>query len=268
VILAFANSNSDGSLSIDTANWPTSLIKNWQASGKKVIISVGGQNGNWPVIFANPQNFINSVQSILTTYNLDGVDLDIENYNTNPQTVALTINSLRAAIGKSKQIIVSPENVAINEATYWIVPTPLNNVTSWSSNWNYFVPIINQAIDSIDYVQPQYYNNGYSGLTAGSASFMVNGVLEWMNKQGIATGDEPITGYNGVPANKLVIGVLASTSAGNSSYYAGSTNIATAISTLHSTYGIDVAGVMMWDSHWDTLNGNVVSNEAAAALGL
>ena len=130
------------------------------------------------------------------------------------------------------------------------------------------MPIINQAIDSIDYVQPQYYNNGYSGLTAGSSAFMVNGVLEWMNKQGIATGDQPISGYNGVPANKLVIGVLASTSAGNAAYYPGSTNIATAISTLQNSYGINVAGVMMWDSNWDTLNGKVVSNQAASALGL
>lgn len=172
--------------------------------------------------------------------------MDIEAYDTNPQTVALTINLLRNALGTSKQIIVSPENVAINQGTYWIVPTP----TSWSSNWNYFVPIINQSIDSIDYVQPQYYNNGYSGLTAGSAAFMVNGILEWMNLQGIATGDQVISGYKGVPANKLVIGVLASTSAGNASYYTGSSNITSAITTLNNTYKVNVAGVMMWDSNW------------------
>ena len=154
--------------------------------------------------------------------------------------------------------------IAIDQNVYYIVPT----ATSWSSNWNYFVPIINQAIDSIDYVQPQFYNNSYARLTDGSSTFMVNGVLEWMNKQGLASGDQPISGYNGVPASKLVIGVLASTTAGNASYYTGSTNLSTAISTLHSTYGVDVAGVMMWDSHWDTLNGNIISNEAVSALGL
>ena len=62
----------------------------------------------------NPDNFIKSVKSIINTYGLDGIDLDIENYETAPQAVALTINQLRAAIGSSKQIIVSPEIVNLS----------------------------------------------------------------------------------------------------------------------------------------------------------
>jgi hypothetical protein len=29
-----------------------------------------------------------------------------------------------------------------------------------------------------------------------------------------------------------------------------------------------VRGVMMWDSHWDQLNGNAISRAAADALGM
>ena len=47
VILAFVNTNYDGSVTIDDANFPTEHVNQWQSSGKKVIISVGGQNGNW-----------------------------------------------------------------------------------------------------------------------------------------------------------------------------------------------------------------------------
>jgi hypothetical protein len=33
VILAFANTNGDGTLNIDEANWPCELVEKWQAAG-------------------------------------------------------------------------------------------------------------------------------------------------------------------------------------------------------------------------------------------
>ena len=42
VILAFANTNNDGTISVDTSNYPTSLVNKWKGAGKKVILSVGG----------------------------------------------------------------------------------------------------------------------------------------------------------------------------------------------------------------------------------
>lgn len=98
VILAFANPQADGTVLVDDPNFPASLVSSWQSSGKKVLISVGGQNGNWPFVFATStsiSNFISSMANILTKYNLDGVDLDIENYQATPRTVANTIQSLR-----------------------------------------------------------------------------------------------------------------------------------------------------------------------------
>jgi hypothetical protein len=44
--------------------------------------------------------------------------------------------------------------------------------------------------------------------------------------------------------------------------------LTSAISTLSSQYATQVGGVMMWDSHWDTLNNRVISNAAVSALGL
>jgi chitinase len=98
VILAFANPQVDGSVLVDADNFPAGLVAGWQGSGKKVLISVGGQNGNWTLVFASNSsisNFISTLASILVTYNLDGVDLDIETYTASPQTVVNTIQELR-----------------------------------------------------------------------------------------------------------------------------------------------------------------------------
>lgn len=53
VMLAFANIQPDGSVLVDDANFPTSLVKNWQYNNKKVLISVGGVSGNWSSAFAS-----------------------------------------------------------------------------------------------------------------------------------------------------------------------------------------------------------------------
>ncbi len=262
VILAFANSNSDGSISVDSANWPTALISSWQTAGKKVILSVGGQNGHWDSIFANPDNFVASVSAILNKYHLDGIDLDIEGYTTAPQAVSLTINLLRNQLGNNKQIIISPEVVGVYQAV--AVPSP----SQGGNAWNYFVPVINASINQIDYVQPQLYNNWYDTSTM-SANYLMNGYLQWNNQNGLyGTKAFSPSVYTGVPANKLIMGVLASTSAGGAAFYPTPAMLTSAITTLSSQYATQVGGVMMWDSHWDTLNNRVISNAAVSALGL
>jgi chitinase len=80
VLLAFANTQLNGSIQVDNANFPITVVNGWKASGKTVLLSVGGQNGRWDVVFtnsANTNNFINSIYSALIQYNLDGIDLDI-----------------------------------------------------------------------------------------------------------------------------------------------------------------------------------------------
>jgi hypothetical protein len=61
VILAFANTQPDGSIIVDNDHFPTPLITNWKKNGKKVILSVGGQNGNWNYIFASPASVANFI---------------------------------------------------------------------------------------------------------------------------------------------------------------------------------------------------------------
>ena len=70
VILAFLKTNTNGSVTIDVDNFPSSY-KNWKNQNKKVLISVGGQNGNWKAILssqANTKNFIDSVKDIINKF--------------------------------------------------------------------------------------------------------------------------------------------------------------------------------------------------------
>lgn len=102
VILAFVNTVPSGAVVLDEANFPTKEHAKWKKAGKKVIISVGGQNGIWSYIFASNAsiaNFCKSVKEIITKWDLDGIDIDIESYMVTPRTVANMLIELRATIG-------------------------------------------------------------------------------------------------------------------------------------------------------------------------
>lgn len=248
VILAFGNSNPDGSISIDTDNMPTTLIQKWHNDKKNVLISIGGQNGNWQNIFNNFDNFTNSIITIIKDNNLDGVDLDIEAYNTDPEQIATDINTLRAKLNNSflnqhKLIIISPEDVTVSKEN--IKPTA-------GQAWNYMMPTINNAIDSIDYIQPQFYNNnGESSSDNGTHLYIEKMYKIWVENNDYVTNYH----YKGIPQEKLIIGLLSSTNASlqGNIYYIKPSEIEIAFNNL-TNQGYNIGGFMIWDSHWDTTN--------------
>jgi chitinase len=75
----------------------------------------------------------------------------------------------------------------------------------------------------------------------------------------VLSWETPIANFTGVAGEKLMMGVLASTSAGGASYYYPP-DIITAFRSWLATNNYPLAGFMMWDSHWDSLNGNAISN--------
>ncbi len=253
--MAFANTKSDGSIVVDSANFPSALVKNWKSSGKKVILSVGGQNGYWDTIFGsdnNINNFIKTVSTALTQFNLDGVDLDIEAYTATPRTVANTIMRLKSNIG-TKLLIVSPECVTVYEGT----PVPSPDVGG--QPWNYFVPIIQLVDKFIDFYQPQAYNNWYGGLPGGSVAYLKEVYLNWRNLPSSIPWTNPIPGFSGVDGNKLLLGVLASSSAGGAAYYAPPTVIGEVRGWLKAN-NYPLKGFMIWDSNWDKKNNFQISD--------
>lgn len=180
VILAFVNSNVDGSVTIDAADFPQTEYNAWKSQGRNVLISVGGQNGNWAYIFASNASitaFVNSLVQIVNDFKLDGVDLDIEMYQATPRTVANAIIQLKTALG-NKLLIVSPECVAVYQgvADY--------TADTAGQAYNYFVNIIRLADDYIDFYQPQAYNNWYD-VAGGTLDYIKDVYLNWRNLPGI-----------------------------------------------------------------------------------
>lgn len=146
---------------MDEERFPHAPYKTWKSHGKMVLISVGGQNGNWGTVFSsqnNIDNFVKSLVDIVRRFKLDGVDIDIEYYGAPPKTVANMIIQLKTALtalGGKKLVTASPECVCVYQAMG--VP----DAETGGGYYNYFVPIINLADKYIDYYQPQAYNNWY-----------------------------------------------------------------------------------------------------------
>jgi chitinase len=162
------------------------------------------------------------------------------------------IIQLKNALG-NKLLVVTPECVTVYQGTS--VPDP----DQGSQYFNYFVPIINLAGSYIDYYQPQAYNNWYDGYNGGSIEYLQDVYLNWRNMQGLNPNNQPIDGFSGVRGEKLLMGLLASTSAGGSQYYAPPETIQQFKSWLKSNQ-YPLVGFMLWDSFWDSLNGYAVSN--------
>ena len=168
VILAFANILTNGSIEVDDANYPRTIAQNWKNSGKKVLLSIGGQNVDWNVAYTTPQNtinFINSINDAIQKYDLDGIDLDIESYGVSPRSVANMIISLKSKIG-TKLLVLTIENVGVYQGVS--VPSP----DTIGQAWNYYVSVIRLADSSIDLYQVMAYNNWYGSLPGGSVAYL------------------------------------------------------------------------------------------------
>ncbi|NED87353.1 chitinase, partial [Streptomyces sp. SID11233] len=67
---------------VETAAEFKAAIKAKQAAGKKVLISIGGQNGQVQLTTtAARDTFVSSVSKIIDEYGLDGLDIDFEGHS-------------------------------------------------------------------------------------------------------------------------------------------------------------------------------------------
>ena len=223
---------------------------------------MGGQNGNWASVFSaagGVNNFATSLKDIVGKYNLDGVDLDIESFEqTSTATADLIVQVKQKLLQLGQKIlVVSPQCGTIYQGVG--VPDPSTNGGNY---WNHFVYIVKTVDAYIDYYQVQAYNDWYE-FPGGSLQYLQNVYLNWRNLQGLSQwGSTPIANFGGVKASKLVLGVMSSPSAGIASFYTSPSTLLSFRSWLTAN-GYTVGGYMTWDSHWDSLNGNVVTNAIA-----
>jgi hypothetical protein len=112
------------------------------AAGKKVVVSVGGQNGTISVASsAAATNFANSAYTLMQTYGFDGVDIDLEN-GLNPTYMAQALHSLAAKAGSGFVLTMAPQTIDMLSASSDYLATAL------------------QVKDVLTIVNTQYYNSG------------------------------------------------------------------------------------------------------------
>lgn len=255
-----------------------------QSKGKKVLLSIGGQNGQVQLKDqAAKNNFVNSVSSIIDTYGLDGLDIDFEGHSLyldpgdkdfkNPTTSVIVnlisaLKELKAKYGDKFMLTMAPETFFVQLGhTYY---GGLNSYVD--SRSGSYLPVIYAMRDSLNWIQVQYYNSGAindnndKAQTMGSAEFYT------------ALGDMLLTGFNinkdpnyffpALRDDQVVIGVPSSSYAGNG--WVSNAEVEKAINALMKggtvgSYTVksphpNLRGLMTWSINWDKFGNYAWSN--------
>ncbi|WP_333776455.1 chitinase [Streptomyces sp. IBSBF 3136] len=222
-------------------------IKAKQAAGKKVIVSIGGQNGTVSISDStSAANFANSVWSLMQTYGFDGVDIDLEN-GLNATYMTQALRSLSSKAGSSLIITMAPQTIDMQ-----------------STSNSYFQTALNIK-DILTVVNMQYYNSGSmlgcdgKVYSQGSVDFLT--ALACIQLQG------------GLSPSQVGLGLPASTSAAGSGYVSP-TVVNNALDCLAKGTGCgsfkpartypDLRGAMTWSTNWDATSGNAWSGSVGA----
>lgn len=253
----------------------SSQIQALKNQGKKVIISLGGGGSVVKLDNATEKNtFIATVNSIINTYDFDGIDIDFESTSVrvtsgttiaNPTDASIVnlidairqiMATYRANYDKKMILTMAPETAYVQ-----------GGQSSYGNTRGAYLPIIDALRDSIDILQVQLYNSGdmygidggiYSQGTADFIVAMTEAVIQGFNTQG---------GYfNGLPANKIAIGLPACSSAAGG----GFTSTAVVQSAIDYLLGVgpkpglytlqntsahpNLLGMMTWSINWDALS--------------
>ncbi|MBY8344827.1 carbohydrate binding domain-containing protein [Streptomyces sp. KC 17012] len=218
-------------------------IKAKQAAGKKVVVSVGGQNGTISVNDStSATNFANSVYSLMQTYGFDGVDIDLEN-GLNATYMSQALHSLAAKAGSSFVLTMAPQTIDMQ-----------------STSNSYFQTALNVK-DVLTVVNMQYYNSG--SMLGCDGKVYSQGSVDFL------TALACIQLEGGLSPSQVGLGLPASTSAAGSGYVSP-TVVNNALDCLTKGTGCgsfkpsktypDLRGAMTWSTNWDASAGSSWSN--------
>ena len=215
-----------------------------KAAGKKVILSVGGQNGTISVGDATAAaNFASSALTVLREYGFDGIDIDLEN-GVNAQYLGQALRSLQSQFGSGLIIAMAPQTIDMQ-----------------STSFEYFKLAL--AIkDILTVVNVQYYNSG--SMNGCDGQVYSQGTVDFITAQAC------IMVQNGLRPDQVGLGLPASFRAAGSGYVSP-TIVNNALDCLTkgmncgnfkpSTTWASLRGAMTWSTNWDALNGNQFANQ-------
>lgn len=258
------------------------------SQGKKVLISIGGQNGSVE-LHSNQdvQNFVNSLENIIRTYGFDGLDIDLEGgsvslgagdtdyrHPTTPKIVNLiaAVRLLSDRVGPDFMLTMAPEIACVQ-----------GGIVAYAGPWGAYLPVIHALRDKLDFIHVQHYNAGGNEAldgrvyTQGTADFQV--AMAEMLLRGFPIGRNPNNPFQPLREDQVAIGLPAVPSAAPSGGYASGADIAKALryivkgTSYGGAYKLQQAGgypnfrgVMTWSVNWDATSGYAFANQVRSAF--
>lgn len=255
-------------------------IKAKQAAGKKVLISIGGQNGQVQLTTtAARDTFVTSVSKIIDEYGLDGLDIDFEGHSLslnaddtdfkNPKTPVIVhlisaLKTLKASYGDDFVLTMAPETFFVQLGYQYY------GTGKWGGQdprAGAYLPVIHALRDDLTLLHVQDYNSGpIMGLdnqyhSMGGADFHI--AMTDMLLTGFPVAGDANNVFPPLRPDQVAIGMPASTNAGN-----GHVPPAEVTKTLdcltkktncgsYTTHGTWPAlrGLMTWSINWDRYGG-------------
>src|SRR5690606_29062697 len=261
-------------------------IQYLQSQGKKVLISIGGQNGIVTLNTITQKNaFVSSMKAIIDEYNFDGLDIDLEGGHslqldngdnnfmspTTPKVLNLIaavkeIINYREGQGKECWLTMAPETYYVQTA-YGATYSPLVGA---------YLPVIYGLREELTFIHPQLYNTGsvmgldnkvYSQATADFIVSMTEMLMSGFPVSG--TGQT----FPALREDQVAFGLPAAPAAAPSGGYTSPAAVKQALDyltkgqsfgggyTLRKPGGYPgLRGIMTWSINWDNTNGNEFAN--------
>ncbi|MFC0845810.1 chitinase [Streptomyces noboritoensis] len=259
-------------------------IKAKQAAGKKVLISIGGQNGQVQLsTTAARDTFVSSVSKIIDEYGLDGLDVDFEGHSlslntgdtdfrnpTTPVVVNLisALKTLKAKYGSKFVLSMAPETFFVQLGYQYYGSGPWGGQ---DPRCGAYLPVIHALRDDLTLLHVQDYNSGsIMGLdnqyhSMGGADFHI--AMTDMLLTGFPVAGDTSKVFPALRPDQVAIGLPASTNAGNG--YTAPAEVTKALDCLtkkancgsYQTHGSwpGLRGLMTWSVNWDRFNGGEFS---------
>lgn len=249
--------------------------------GKKVVLSLGGQNGalNLPDS-ASKTRFTNSLIATIDKYGFDGVDIDIETgialtggdsdfKNPTTATIVNLISALKtvcAKYGSGFTLSMAPEIAYVQ-----------GGITAYGGPWGAYLPIIYGLRNELTYIHVQHYNCGGNAAldgksyNQGTADFEV--AMAEMLLKGFPVAGNSNNMFPALNQSQVMIGIPAASGAAPSGGYIRPSEMKKALDylikgisyggayKLQNTSGYSgFRGLMTWSVNWDAQNGYEFTN--------
>ncbi|WP_373297510.1 chitinase [Streptomyces nojiriensis] len=267
-------------------------IKAKQAAGKKVLISIGGQNGQVQLASTAARDaFVASVSKIIDEYGLDGLDIDFEGHSlslaagdtdfrapTTPVVVNLisAVKTLKARYGPDFVLTMAPETFFVQLGYQYYGSGPWGGQDPRAGA---YLPVIHALRDDLTLLHVQDYNSGsIMGLdnqyhSMGGADFHI--AMTDMLLTGFPVAGNTARVFPALRPDQVAIGLPATTNAGNG--HTSPAEVTKALNCLtkrtdcgsYQTHGTwpGLRGLMTWSINWDRFGGWEFSRNFDAYFG-